>query len=195
MNSKEVKVLLSAIDDLIELKSLVRKTAPNYDFDYLQNEQFIALLKSLHNKIEPIFSKYLTDDNSTHSETILRDKILKTLNRKNFALISANSSKKKLKNIGIDPRHLIVSGGPLFLEDFKVLNPNLQNDKLTIIKKKCDQLINQIKNENWEEKDLIFICEKGNLTDKFILDKKNQISELIGKKLKVLEIKSWKDLD
>ena len=90
---------------------------------------------------------------------------------------------------------MIVSGGPLFFEDYKVLDPNLQNDKLQIIKKKCDHLIHQIKNENWDEKDLIFIYEKGNLTDKFILDKKNQISELIGKKLKVLEIKSWKDLD
>jgi len=148
----------------------------------------------LYNKLKPIFSKYLKDENSVLTTT-LRDNIFKTLNSNNFALISANSSKKKLKNIGIDPRRLIVSGGPLFFEDYMILNPNIKNDQLQTIIKKCDRFINQIKKETWEEKDLIFIHEKGNFTDKFILDKINKISELIGKEVKVLEIKSWKDLD
>ncbi len=153
------------------------------------------MLKSLYNKLKPIFSKYLKDENSVFTTTTLRDNILKTLNSNNFALISANSSKKKLKNIGIDPRRLIVSGGPLFFKDYMVLNPDIKNEQLQSIKKKCDRLINQIKNETWEEKDLVFIYEKGNFTDKFILDKINRLSELIGKQVKVLEIKSWKDLN
>ncbi|MFX1323014.1 MAG: DUF2100 domain-containing protein [Promethearchaeota archaeon] len=194
MNSEEVKAFLSAINNLIEIKILIRNIAPNFEFDDLQNERFIELLKSLYNKLKPIFSKYLKDENSVLTTT-LRDNIFKTLNSNNFALISANSSKKKLKNIGIDPRRLIVSGGPLFFEDYVVLNPNIKNEQLQTIKKKCDRFINQIKNETWEEKDLIFIYEKGNFTDKIILDKINSLSELIGKQIKVLEIKSWKDLN
>ncbi|MCK4686806.1 MAG: DUF2100 domain-containing protein [Candidatus Lokiarchaeota archaeon] len=195
INSEEVKALLNAINSLIEIKILIRNTAPNFEFDDIQNEKFIELLKSLYNKLKPIFSKYLKDENSVFTTTTLRDNILKTLNSNNFALISANSSKKKLKNIGIDPRRLIVSGGPLFFEDYMVLNPDIKNEQLQSIKKKCDRLINKIKNETWDEKDLVFIYEKGNFTDKFILDKINRLSELIGKQVKVLEIKSWKDLN
>lgn len=195
INSEEVKSLLSAINNLIEIKILIRNITPNFEFDDVQNENFIELLKSLYNKLSPIFSKYLRDDDLALTTPTLRDNILKTLNSNNFALISSNSSKKKLKNIGIDPRRLIVSGGPLFFDDYMVLNQNIKNEQLETIKKKCERLRNQIKDQTWEEKDLVFIYEKDNFTDKIILDKINRLSELIGKQVKLLEIKSWKDLN
>ncbi|MFX0042306.1 MAG: DUF2100 domain-containing protein [Candidatus Hodarchaeota archaeon] len=194
MHSEEVKALLRAINDLIEIKTILRKITPNIEFDDSQNERFIELLRSLHTKLNPLFTKYLKDENSVLTTT-LKGTIINTMNSNNIALISSNSSKKKLKNIGIDPRRLIVSGGPLFFEDYMVLNPDIKSDQLQSIKKKCDRFIYQIKKETWEEKDLIFIYEKGSYTDKFILNKINKISELIGKEVKILEIKSWKDLD
>jgi hypothetical protein len=113
------------------------------------------------------------------------------LNQNNIVLISANSSKKKLKKIGVDPRQIIVSGGPLFVEDYKILNPKIQKEALENIKKKCLRLVNQIKAENWKDKDIIFIYEEGNATDELILKKSNKIIELIGKNLKTLKIESW----
>lgn len=189
---EEVKALLTAIDDLIEIKLLIRKSVPNYNLNESSNNQFISLLKSLQKKLVPIFSKYLKDDISTKE---IKKSILELMNAGKIALISANSSKKKLKSIGVDPRSLIVSGGPLFFEDYKIINPNLPVKALQGIKKKCDRLINQIKSKNWREKDLIFIYEKENPTDKLILNRTEEISNLIGKKVITFKIKSWKYLD
>ena len=152
---------------------------------------FIISLNSLHQKLQPIFSKYLEIENSINKSTSIREKVLEILNQNNILLISANSSKKKLKKIGIDPRQIIVSGGPLFVEDYKTLNPKIQKEALENIKKKCLRLVNQIKAENWKDKDLVFIYEEGNATDELILKKSNKITELISKKLKTLKIESW----
>ena len=128
---------------------------------------------------------------SINSAIPISERVREILNQENIALISSNSSKKKLKSIGIDPRRLIVSGGPLFVEDYKILNPKIQKEALENIKKKCIHLINQIKGENWKDKDLVFFYEEGNATDELILEKSNKITELIGKKLKTFKIESW----
>lgn len=121
--------------------------------------------------------------------------ILDLLGSGNIALLSANSSKKKLKNLGIDPRQVIVSGGPFFFEDYELINQNLQEKAINNIKKKCDRILTEIKSINWSKKDLIFFYEKANNTDKIIFNKLDKISELIGKNVKSIEINSWKDLD
>jgi hypothetical protein len=132
---------------------------------------------------------------SKKSPKELKSMILEMINDRQIALITANSLKKKLKNIGVDPRNLIVSGGPLFLEDYQIVNPNLSDEALESIKKKCERLLEQIKNEDWERKNLIFIYEKNNPTDLLILDKLEKISKLIGKEVQIFEIESWNILD
>ncbi|MFX1256449.1 MAG: DUF2100 domain-containing protein [Promethearchaeota archaeon] len=192
INFEEVKTLLSAIDDLIEIKLLIRKVAPNYDLNESLNNEFISLLKSLQKKLIPIFSKYIKQDISTMR---IRKEIVDIMSSGNIALISSNSSKKKLKNIGIDPRVLIVSSGSLFFDDYKFINPPLPDNALQGIKKKCEGLIKRIKSEDWSEKDLIFFYERENPTDELILKRIDEISSIIGKKVKTFEITSWKDLD
>ena len=113
--------------------------------------------------------------------------------RKNIALVSSNSSKKKLKEIGVDPRFLIVSGGPLFSEDYKSINPNLPDKALQGINQKCERLISQLKNID-ADRDLVFMFNVNNQTDKVILKRLNELSELIDKNIKTFEISSWKDI-
>jgi len=115
--------------------------------------------------------------------------------KNNIALISANSYKKKLKNIGINPQNLIVTGGPLFLDDYKTINPNLPENTLHNLKKKIERIIFQLKSEDWTNKELFFIFDPQNITDKLILAKLEDLSFLIGKNIKTIEIKSWKDLE
>ena len=199
INSEEVKSLLAAIEDLLDIKLLIRKIVPDYDLNEELNEKFISLLFSLQKKLQPIFSKYLKQDDkiSSKKKSIfkLKENIKEIMERDDIILISANSSKKKIKNLGFNPQNLIVSGGPLFIEDYKIINPNITNIALQGIKKKCERLTNQLKDENWKKKDLIFIYEKENPTDKLILKKLDEISNIIGKKIKPIEIKSWKALD
>ena len=197
LNSEEVKALLAAIDDLIDIKLLIRKIVPNYNLDEPIYKTFISKIETLHTKLRPIFSDYLNIENTTHKKSSedLKKAILNIVKDNMIVLISANSSKKKLINIGIDPRNLIVSGGPLFLEDYKIVNPNLSDQALVNIKKKCERLINQLENEDWSKKDSIFLYEKENPTDLLILNKIDRISNIIGKKMKTFELNSWKDLE
>ena len=183
---------------MIDIKVLIRKIVPNYELDEQFNYKFITLLKSLKDKLNPIFNKYLVQGNLSeqHIETKSQKKvIIDLLTSGHFALISANSSKKKLKNLGINPIYLIVTGGPFFIEDYHLVNPNIPENALNGLKKKIDRLLGQLKNQNWNGKDLFFIYESSNTTDKLILKKLAQISKLINKEIKCIEINSWKDLD
>ncbi|MFX1393000.1 MAG: DUF2100 domain-containing protein [Promethearchaeota archaeon] len=195
---ENVKALLTAIDDLIEIKLLIRSIVPSYTLDENLNEKFNSLLKSLQNKLQPLFSEYLTKEiliKTKDSAEQIKTKILKILKSDNIGLISANSSKKKLKTLGVDPRRLIVTGGPISIKDYKIINPDLPDKALSGIKTKYERLINQINSENWENKDLVFIYEKENPTDKLILNRIEEISNIIQKKVILLELNSWKDFD
>jgi hypothetical protein len=195
--SEEVKALLAAIDDLIDIRLLIRKIVPNYNLNEATYKSFLSKLESLQEKLKPIFSKYLSTEGMSLIEPSqdVKNELLNLVKSNTIILISANSSKKKLKNIGINPRNLIVSGGPLFVEDYKVINPNLSEKALENIKKKCDRLINQLQNEDWRKRNILFIYEKENPTDELILNKIDRISNLIGKSLKTIELKSWNDLE
>jgi len=197
LNSEEVKALLAAIDDLIDIKLLIREIVPNYNLNEKIYKSFITKLESLHHKLKPIFSEYLSDEDMMSIETSedVKNIILDLAKNNMIVLISANSSKKKLKNLGVDPRNVIVSGGPLFIEDYKVINPNLSENALENIKKKCDRLIKQLENEDWSKNNLIFIYEKKNPTDLLILNKLDRISNIIGKNLKTFGLDSWKNLE
>ncbi|MFX1452683.1 MAG: DUF2100 domain-containing protein [Promethearchaeota archaeon] len=197
LNSEEVKAVLAAIDDLIDIKLLIRKIVPNYHLNEEIYESFISKLESLRHKLTPLFLKYLSNDDIIEKETSedIKSEILNLAKKEMMILISANSSKKKLKNMGVDPRILIASGGPLAIEDYKIINPNLSENALKNIEKKCNRLINQLRNEDWSKNNLIFIYEKENPTDLLILNKLDKISSIIGKKVKIIGLDSWKILD
>ncbi|MHA1283457.1 MAG: DUF2100 domain-containing protein [Promethearchaeota archaeon] len=198
MDSKEISSLLSALEDLLEIKSIIRKITPKYNLDDELYDTFIKTLGSLKDKLEPIFSKYVITQKSkaeSFNKESFRNEIIQFAEKNNFLLLSSNSAKKKLKNLGIDARNIFVSGGPLEPEDYKKVNPNLPEKALKGIKQKCTRLLNSIKTKNWSKSELYFIYEKDNPTDKLILDKISIISDIIKKDVKTIEIPSWKILD
>ena len=198
IKSEEVKSILAAIDDLIEIKILIRKITPDYNLNDTLNKFFIKKLVDLHKNLQPLFSKYLKEEfilKTKKSINQLKEDIQDIIKKNNFGLVSANSSKKKLKTIGFDPRLLIVTGGPLFFEDYNKINQNISDNAIISIKKKCERILTQIETINWNHKDLIFIYDSNNTTDKLILKRIDALSKLIGKKVKTLEITSWNVLD
>ena len=90
---------------------------------------------------------------------------------------------------------IIVTGGPLFIEDYKVVNPDLPDKALPNIKKKCERVINELKHQKWADKKVIFLYEKDNITDKLILNKRETVSKLIEKEIKAIDIGSWNEFE
>lgn len=196
INSEEVKALLAALNDLIEIKVLIRKVAPNYNLDDDLNNELIQLLEALRSKLQPLFSKYLDfghfKENSINQKEIDTQYIVELIKKKKYIIVSASNSKKKLKNFGIDPRSIVVTGGPLFVENYKKVNPTLTDNALLGIKKKSDHLVNQIKKLAKSAKELIFLYEKDNLTDQIILKELDFLENTFDIKITDYNIKSWK---
>ncbi|MFX0018371.1 MAG: DUF2100 domain-containing protein [Promethearchaeota archaeon] len=195
INSEEVKAILAALNDLIEIKVLIREVTPNYDLDDHRNNQLIQLLEALRLKLQPIFSKYLDSryfkENKINQEEI-EQYINEFIKKEKYIIVSASNSKKKLKSFGIDPRNIFVTGGPLFVDNYKKVNPNLTDNVLLGIKKKSEHLVNQIKKLAESAKELIFLYEKDNLTDQIILKELDFLENTNDIKIKNYDIKSWK---
>ena len=196
LTSSDVKIILSALEDLLEIKVIFRKIAPNYVFDDLSKEKYLSILSTLYDKIQPIFQKFLTEKDSEELTILNEIEFLEQLKREdNITIVSASSSKKILKKMGFNPLNIIVSGGPLLDEDYKKINPNISEQSLLGIKKKCLNILKILQSQKIYEKPLIFIFEDQNLTDKIILDELESIIDLIGKKIETFEITSWRELE
>ncbi|MFX1556260.1 MAG: DUF2100 domain-containing protein [Promethearchaeota archaeon] len=186
LDSKDVKSLLAAIDDLLEIKILIREVVPNYELDEQLLEKYLFILESLQSKLVPLFLKYLAQNSTTtkkKSKQELINKIKELAGNLNIILVSSNSNKKKLKELGIDPRSIIVSGGPILVKNYLKVNPNISNKILPSIKKKSENLILKLKNLSSEDTDIVFLYDHENKTDKIILEELLEISGLIGKKI------------
>ena len=180
------------------MKHLIRKIAPSYNFNEHTEKAFHSSINALYQKLQPVFSKYIKNEQSPKlriSEDDIKITLLKKITKNDIVLISANSSKKKLQNIGVNSKYLISTGGPLTVDYYKKINPNISSNSLQGIKKKCKRLRNQILSENWEDKNLIFVYERDNFTDKLILSSLEDISKLIEKNPVLIQLTSWTDLD
>lgn len=197
LSTEEVNSLLNALNPLIELKLLFRKSTPKYQLSDKMCEEFLTSLKNLKDLLNPVFSKYLAKKYLKQETESIEEKIKKITSlseTRDQVLVSSNSAKKILKALGIDPRDIIVSGGPLFFEDFKLVNPNIPDKALPSIKKKCERILEELKSIDWKNKELYFIYEKEDIGDSLILDKMNRVEDLINKEVKTIALSSWDDL-
>lgn len=197
LSTEEVNSLLNALNSLIELKLLFRKSTPKYQLSDKMCEEFLTSLKNLKVLLNPVFSKYLAKKYLKQETESIEEKIKKITSlseTRDQVLVSSNSAKKILKALGIDPRDIIVSGGPFFFEDFKLVNPNIPDKVLPSIKKKCERILEELKSIDWKNKELYFIYEKEDFGDSLILDKMNRVEDLINKEVKTIALSSWDDL-
>ncbi len=194
LNKRDIKGILSSIDLLLDMKTYIRSATPTYELTPPSNAEFLQLLQALQKSLTPLFSKYLQGGEVLESESPKKEqkeKVIDVMSKGNIALISSNSAKNILKEWGIDPRNLIVIGGPLFPEDYQKVNPTIPENALKGIQKKCKGVMDSIKGKNWDDKDLYFLYETENIADTYTYEKLDRVNDLIGKKVKVIKISSW----
>ncbi|TFG00431.1 MAG: DUF2100 domain-containing protein [Promethearchaeota archaeon] len=196
LTKKDIKAILSSIDILLDIKTYIRKISPLYELTDPYDKKIIKSLHTLQNELDPLFTTYLHNKEisiSEFSEDNQKERIIDVLSEDNMALISSNSAKNILKDQGIDPRKLIVTGGPLFYEDYRKVNPNIPDHALKGIKKKCKGIMDSLEGRDWKNKDLYFIYEEENVADTYTFEKIDRLSDLIGKNIKIIKISSWDD--
>ena len=194
MDPKQVKFLLEALNDLIQIKTLIRKIVPTYEFTEAQEGEFKETLKQLYNKLDPLFTKYLNVSSEIQGKKDYKTALIEKYDKNKIILVSANSSKKVLKKMGIDPRQIIVTGGPLFFYDFKVINPDISEQALKGIRKKCERILDELKAKDWKVNDLLFVYEGDNKADDLIIDKMERLEKIIQSDIELFEIPTWDEL-
>ena len=145
INSQEIQAILESIDILLEIKCLIRSIVPGSELNETQMKLFKSSLKTLKSLLEPLFSKFLQTE---VIEKIKNEKFIelkKLIEKEGYILISASHSKKILKNLGFNPLKIIVSGGPLIIEDYLEINPNFSKKTLLGIERKTKNLMDKLK--------------------------------------------------
>ncbi|TFG15838.1 MAG: DUF2100 domain-containing protein [Promethearchaeota archaeon] len=192
INSQEVKAILESIDILLEIKCLIRSIVPGSELNETQMKLFNSSLNSLKSLLEPLFSKFLQTEVIEKIKNEKFTELKKLMEKEGYILISASHSKKILKNLGFNPLKIIVSGGPLIIEDYLKINPNLSKKTLLGIERKTKNLMDKLKKIAREGSNIIFIYMTQNETDQIILEELNEIQKIIGKVISLFEISNWK---
>ena len=198
ITSKEVNFLLNAIEDLIDIKILIRSIVPKYNLDDFNHKRLITLLSSLNEKLNPLFVRFLDLDRSSvppESKTSLVTELKQVIDQNMFVLVSSSSAKKKLKHFGIDARNILVSGGPIFFDNYKKINKDIPEKAIPGLEKECARLVEELKDAANNLDVIIFIYEMDNITDKVILEEIEDLAQLLKKPIQKYELQSWQNLD
>ncbi|MGV9199112.1 MAG: DUF2100 domain-containing protein, partial [Promethearchaeia archaeon] len=148
----------------------------------------------LYEKLDPLFEEYLNVSSKIQGKKDYKQLLLNEVDKNTILLVSANSSKKVLKKMGFDPRNIIVTGGPIFFEDYKIINPEIPDQALQGIQKKCEKIFNELKSQDWESHDLLFIYEKDNKADNLIIEKIDRLKNIIDSEIELFELPDWDEL-
>ncbi|TFG11843.1 MAG: DUF2100 domain-containing protein [Promethearchaeota archaeon] len=192
INSQEVQAILESIDILLEIKCLIRSIVPGSELNETQMKLFKSSLNSLKSLLEPLFSKFLQTEVIEKMKNEKFIELKKLMEKEGYILISASHSKKILKNVGFNPLKIIVSGGPLIIEDYLEINPNLSKKTLLGIERKTKNLMDKLKKIAREGSNITFIYMAQNETDQVILEELTEIQNIIGKDISLFKISNWK---
>jgi hypothetical protein len=213
----KVEHLYNALEELVMIKSILRNYAPDYliESDQEKNE-IIKTLKKTAKYLLPLYEELGLCQESTPELPDLDSK--KNLNKSNYSnnqnssqiidsnvklleiiqqdyiFVSSNTIKKKLKLLGIDSNKIIVAGGPINLDDLKIINPNIPTAVLQGYQKKIDGVYEELKNAFRSGKKIYFAVGVQEDSDKILINRVTEIEQKVQGKLNILYIKNWEKL-
>ncbi|MHA1727942.1 MAG: DUF2100 domain-containing protein [Promethearchaeota archaeon] len=211
------KKLIDTTRDFLELKSYLRKYAPNFKIPNNESKNILEILEKAANFFLPTFlnlgiieesnfniknpSKKVkfqgspgSQDSSVNSQdnqpiSNVSELLKKTENK--IILVSSNRARKKLKSIGINPQFIKSSNGPIFIEDYEKLNIHLKENAKKGIKKGLFTFIHGLKTALQEKKGIVFIYSSEERTDNINLKSIEKLKKKIDGDVKPIKIHSW----
>jgi hypothetical protein len=180
----------SALDALIAILCEVRAFAPGYNFDSAIEEEIRKHLKTVQEALN------LTMEKMGLEKLQEKEKIeVKTIDFTGILFITVSSStKKRLLDLGVDPRFVVVTGGPLDAMDVKSLNPNISDEALETVRRKVEGVWREIERKVSEVKRILVLAEKDNKGDLIVSEKVDEIQKRTGLKTFVKTFSSLQDL-
>lgn len=186
----DVARINSAVDALISILSEVRAFVPKYNFDSITEENIRNFLKNVQNALRVIMEKF-----GLEQQRIEKQIEAKTISLTGFLFVVVSSdTRKRLLELGVDPKFVVVTGGPLNAVDVKSLNPNISDEALETVKRKVDRVWRDIERKAPEVKRILVLVERGNKGDLMVSERANEIQTRTGIQTFVKTFSSVQDL-
>jgi len=188
--SDDIVRIRGALDALISILCVVRAFAPNYNFDSAAEENIRGLLKNVRDILDLTMDKFGLGKLGEAKETEV-----KAIDFSGVLFITVSSStKRRLLDLGVDPRFVVVTGGPLDVGDVKILNPSISDEALETVRRKVEGVWRDIERKASEAKKILILAEAGNRGDLMVSERAGEIERRTGLKTLVKTFSSLKDL-
>ena len=187
---EDVDRISSAVDALISILSEVRAFAPRYNFDSTTEENIKNLLKNVQDTLQVIMEKFGLEQQQIEERIEVKTIDLTGIL---FVVVSSNT-RKRLLELGVDPRFVVVTGGPLNAIDVKSLNPSISDEALETVRRKVEGVWRDIERKAPEVKRILVLAEKGNKGDLMVSERADEIQRRTGLQTVVKTFSSVQDL-
>ena len=187
---EDVDRISSAVDALISILSEVRAFAPRYNFDSITEENIKNLLKNVQDTLQVIMEKFGLEQQQIEERIEVKTIDLTGIL---FVVVSSNT-RKRLLELGVDPRFVVVTGGPLNAIDVKSLNPSISDEALETVRRKVEGVWRDIERKAPEVKRILVLAEKGNKGDLMVSERADEIQRRTGLQTLVKTFSSVQDL-
>jgi len=188
LENKDIELISKIINGALSLKVIERKIGPHKIISNDIESELKFVLKNMLKNLEDLSIKFgLKTFEPDKSESI-------TSKIKDGAIFyTSKKIGKKLKEFGFEKRRYLMISSPLTIEDFKKINPKINNDNINMFRRQIEINWNDIKKfiENNMGLNFFFIENENNKANQLI---KNRLIDYFLSKNYVIHIINEKEI-
>ena len=173
---EDIEGIRKAVDALITILCEIRSFAPGYDLDSAAEERIRSLLRAVREALGGTMEKFglqrLEEGGKSEVGRVDLSGIL-------FVVVSS-SARKRLLDLGVEPRFVVVTGGPLNAVDMKALNPGISDEALEMVGRKVESVWREIESRAAEAERIVVLVEEGSEGGVMVSERADEIQRRTG---------------
>ncbi len=173
---EDIEGIRKAVDALITILCEIRSFAPGYDLDSAAEERIRSLLRAVREALGGTMEKFglqrLEEGGKSEVGRVDLSGIL-------FVVVSS-SARKRLLDLGVEPRFVVVTGGPLNAVDVKALNPGISDEALEMVGRKVESVWREIESRAAEAERIVVLVEEGSEGGVMVSERADEIQRRTG---------------
>ncbi len=193
MNSSDSARINEVLNLLIDIKNTYRQTTPNFALDASNFQKIKNSLIKLNGIIAQLNENFGI---KPPSEKNLSFDFKKDIVKKLF-IINSPKNRKKLLDLGINAAQILATGGPVFENDIKIINPNISEPAFQTIQIKIQKfwkaLQSKIQPGTFEK--VVLLLEENNIADTILLQKKEEFKSRLSIAVQSIIVSSFEHID
>ncbi|MHA1604748.1 MAG: DUF2100 domain-containing protein [Candidatus Freyarchaeota archaeon] len=187
---EDIEGMRKAVDALITILCEIRSFAPGYELDSAAEERIRSLLRAVREALGGTMEKFglqrLEEGGKSEVGRVDLSGIL-------FVVVSS-SARKRLLDLGVEPRFVVVTGGPLNAVDVKALNPGISDEALEMVGRKVESVWREIESRAAEAERILVLVEEGSEGGMMVSERADEIQRRTGVQTSVKTFPSVRDL-